>query len=372
MTAWFEFPDLRIGTVALTVKGARGLKAADHVIGGEDTSDPFAVVSVLQTRDSRLHVQKFRTEKVECTLNPDWVDPSTGRAPVIYCDIWDLASATLYIDVYDADLTSDDYLGQARLTLHDYCVSSGTPTELELKLTPFIPAEGRALSQKHTEVMDVSGCVQVVLNFDVERARLEHSDKAKLDESLETAMTQRNLSESRKAELRKADAESKLQFIKFASVPPVLARQPPPLRGSLGHRDTQRHPLRGSLGAEAFPLQDAHQNAACGTGEQIEGQRERQRDRETERKEQPRREDPLPLRQRAPTTVPRPLPQRDTVQDTPREREEERESRVRPVLGRPLPPTLTDRDTQRDRQVPKRPVVPARPLPPALPIPARP
>ena len=69
-------------------------------------------------------------------------DPSTGRAPVIYCDNWDRASASLYIDVYDADLTSDDYLGQARLDLHDYCASSGssTPKDLELTLTPFTPA----------------------------------------------------------------------------------------------------------------------------------------------------------------------------------------------------------------------------------------
>lgn len=292
LTAWFEFPNLREGCCAVTMKGARGLKAADHVIGGEDTSDPFAIVSVHQTRDSRLHVQKHKTEKVECTLNPDWIDPSTGRAPVIYCDIWDRASATLYIDVYDADLASDDYLGQARLDLNDYCVS-GDPKELELKITPFIPVDGRALAQKHAEVMDVTGSVQISLQFDVERARLEHSDERKLDESLEAAMAQRGLIESRKVDLRQTSAEAKLQFIKFAAAPPALRRDPPPLRGVLEQGSSRTPASAQTLGVSTagdHPMSTADRDSTS---------------------QQRFEEQPFLLRQRAPTTAPRPLPQRD-------------------------------------------------------------
>ncbi len=308
VTTWFEFPNLREGCCAVTLKGARGLKAADHVIGGEDTSDPFAVVSVHQMRDSRLHVQKHKTDKVECTLNPDWIDPSTGRAPVIYCDIWDRASATLYIDVYDADLTSDDYLGQARLNLNEYCAGSDSK-DVELKITPFIPVNGRALAQKHMEVMDVSGSIQLSLQFDVERARLELSDGGKLDASLEAAMAQRGLIESRKVELRQASAEAKLQFIKFAAAPPVL-REPPALRG-VTRQDDSPAPASAQKLRHAVPTADRGSISQQGPEEQ-----------------------PFLLRQRAPTTSPRPLPQREVSSSA----HSVRSLPVRPppVLGQPM------------------------------------
>ena len=179
-------------------------------------------------------------------------------------------------------------------------------------------------------------------------------------------MAQRGLSESGKTELRKADAEAKLQFIKFAAVPPALARQPPPLRGA-------------SLRAEAPSLQGAHRAAGGAASEQPEGQGESQRARQAEREEAPGREDSRLLRPRAPTTVPRALPQRDTERQTERQAERggEGESRARPVPARPQTDrdrqrqTETDRDRQRDRQIPERPAIPARPLP-TLPARARP
>ena len=61
----------------------------------------------------RRSTQKYRTKKVEQNLNPEW-----GES--FYFDIWS-KDAVLYCDVYDADYASDDYLGQAKLTLHDYC-----------------------------------------------------------------------------------------------------------------------------------------------------------------------------------------------------------------------------------------------------------
>lgn len=215
VTAWFEFPNLRLGTIGVTMNGARGLKAADHVLGREDTSDPFAVVSVVQKRDSKLHIAKLRTEKVDRTLNPNWIDPSTGRAPVMYFDIWDRESATLYIDLYDADLASDDYLGQAQLDLNEYCVTTDASKQLELPITPFVAADGRALAQKHVEVLDVSGTVLFELTFDLERTRREYSDERKLDRKLKAAMATQGLSDTRQEELCQASAEAKLQFIKF-------------------------------------------------------------------------------------------------------------------------------------------------------------
>ena len=47
------------GTIKVEMKGARGLLACDKVIVGEDTSDPFAVVTVAQTKDGERVLQKF-------------------------------------------------------------------------------------------------------------------------------------------------------------------------------------------------------------------------------------------------------------------------------------------------------------------------
>jgi len=53
----------------------------------------------------------------------------------------------------------------------------------------------RGLAQKHQEVMDVTGFVNLDVTFDEERSRLEHADRDKLNKELDDAMERRGLDE---------------------------------------------------------------------------------------------------------------------------------------------------------------------------------
>ena len=112
VSACYDFPMLALGVIKVTAVGARDLLAADHTVGtdaSEDTSDPFATITVVQQRDGKEITQKYQTKKVDHSLNPEW-----GES--FYFDIWS-KDAVLYCDVYDADYASDDYLGQGKLAL---------------------------------------------------------------------------------------------------------------------------------------------------------------------------------------------------------------------------------------------------------------
>eukprot|EP01043_Picozoa_sp_COSAG02_P083947 COSAG02_NODE_21868_length_772_cov_0.924220_1_plen_141_part_10 len=85
--------------------------------GREDSSDPFAIVSTHQMHDGKPAEQKFVTQKIMQTLDPAWNE-------TFFFDIWDL-DAVLYLDIYDSDVDQDDYLGQGKLSLRDYCIDTG-------------------------------------------------------------------------------------------------------------------------------------------------------------------------------------------------------------------------------------------------------
>ena len=331
ISARYDFPQLALGVVRVTAVGAMNLKAADHMMGADassDTSDPFVVITVSQVRDGTEIVQKYQTKKVEKNLNPQWNES-------FYFDIWS-RDAVLFCDVYDSDYASDDYLGQGKLALREYCqrdAQDGGHRSVELNLTPAMPERG--LAQKHLDVMDVSGGVKLELAFDEERSRLELADRSKLENELEEAMGRRGLDESRRAEVRKLDDEAKLQFIISASAPVVQRRQPPPLPlTSLSRRsfsagaspDAALAPATTTAGAGVGATGVGAGVGATGGGEGV------------------RRPPPeLPVRPRAPTTSPAPQQSRDP-----------------PSLGGLAPRSAT----------PPRPV-PARPVP-ARPVPARP
>jgi hypothetical protein len=218
----FDFPNVALGTLKVEVVSAQGLLAADVVIGGEDSSDPFATVTVEQIRDGENLSQKYRTKKVERTLDPVW-DAS------FFFDLFDM-NATLWVDVYDADAVGDDYLGQVGLSLRRFCMENGQSTTEELTLTPCSPQRG--LPNKAMQVAAVTGSVTVRLTFDKERSRLDLTDR-KLAERLETAMQAQDLSESHREYLRKLNDESKLQFI-------VSVGSQTPQRSSTPPRDRRR------------------------------------------------------------------------------------------------------------------------------------
>lgn len=126
------------------------------------------------------HVQKYQTRKIEKTLNPEWDE-------CFFFDVWS-PKPTLWLDVYDADLTSDDYLGQAVIDLGQL-LAAGTSWDQELSL-PLTPcSDSRALPERVKEVVrGICGDIMVELHFDEERSRLQLRDSAGLRDRLEKAM----------------------------------------------------------------------------------------------------------------------------------------------------------------------------------------
>ena len=164
MSVGFVFPQLALGTLQVKVVSGSGLLAADTgTKGGEDSSDPFAIVSTHQMHDGKPAEQKFVTQKIMQTLDPAWNE-------TFFFDIWDL-DAVLYLDIYDSDVDQDDYLGQGKVSLRDYCVDTGEAHSHSVKLTPSFP--GRGLPKRATDVMNVTGSVQLELIFAEDRSRLE-------------------------------------------------------------------------------------------------------------------------------------------------------------------------------------------------------
>lgn len=220
----FVFPQLALGTLQVKVVSGSGLLAADTgTKGREDSSDPFAIVSTHQMHDGKPAEQKFVTQKIMQTLNPTWNE-------TFFFDIWDL-DAVLYLDIYDSDVDQDDYLGQGKLSLRDYCVDTGEAHSHTVKLTPCFP--GRGLPKRATDVMNVTGNVQLELIFAEDRSRLELRNG--LDEKLDELIAARGFSEQQAQLFRRASDEEKMKFINSCKLEssttagPSTKRKPPTL-----------------------------------------------------------------------------------------------------------------------------------------------
>jgi len=205
-TVGFDFPQLALGTMQVKVVKGSDLLAADKGYkGAPDTSDPFVIVAVHQKHDGKETEQKFVTEKIMKTVDPEW-------NVTFFYDIWDL-DAAIYLDVYDSDLDADDYLGQGKLSLRDFCVE-GETGQHTIKLTPCMP--GRGLPKRATDVMDVTGTVLLELTFSEDRSRLEL--KSGLDAKLEELIAARGFSEQQAAAFRQASDEQKMEFLRSSGI----------------------------------------------------------------------------------------------------------------------------------------------------------
>jgi len=203
MSVGFVFPQLALGTMQIKVASAADLLAADKGKKGEaDSSDPFAIVATHQIHDGAETEQKFVTQKIMKTLEPEWNE-------TFFFDIWDL-DAVLYLDIYDSDTDADDYLGQGKLSLRDFCVDTGGMVNHSVKLTPCFP--GRGLPKRATDVMNVTGTVNLELTFAEDRSRLEL--KSGLDAQLEELIAARGFSEQQANLFRNASDEEKMKFIR--------------------------------------------------------------------------------------------------------------------------------------------------------------
>ena len=211
----FSFPQLALGTLQVKVVSGSGLLAADKGTNGRpDSSDPFAIVSTHQTHDGKKTEQKFVTQKIMRTLDPEWNE-------MFFFDIWDLG-AVLYLDIYDSDTDQDDYLGQGKLSLRDYCVDTDETQSLTVKLSPCHP--GRGLPKRDTDVMNVTGTVQLELTFAEDRSRL--ALKSGLDAKLEELIAAKGFSEQQAMLFRQASDEEKMKFINSFKVEPSARMAP--------------------------------------------------------------------------------------------------------------------------------------------------
>ena len=266
----YDFPQLALGTLHLQVKSAAELLAADS----NGCSDPFAVVTVTQTRDAEQEVQRFVTKTINKSLNPVW-----GES--FFFDIWE-RGAQLTVDVYDADFSSDDYLGQAAVDLRNYCDGSPQVGALELELTPCEP--DRDMPEKVLAITSVSGSIHLELKFDQDRSRLDIASASslgseagtasrsggaraaadRLAERLEEVMERNDLSEAQRAKMREGlTDEAKLQFIASMG---LLRRSQLPSRGSIASPSGTGTPPRASMRLPPPPLATRPESARSRNG----------------------------------------------------------------------------------------------------------
>jgi len=128
----------RIGTLQVGVVEARGLKKADHLLGGK--SDPYCVLFVER--------QKEKTRTVKKCLNPKW----DAKFEFYVSD----KDASLEVDVFDWNrILADDFLG--KVTIPVSSLSDGKDTEAWYTL------EGKKKGDK------VSGEVKLNLRYNLEQ-----------------------------------------------------------------------------------------------------------------------------------------------------------------------------------------------------------
>lgn len=105
--------ELPLVTLRLQVISCTSLLAKDK----SGTSDPFVVVSVLNTR--------HHTPVIKRTLNPTYPSKDATFDFPIYASLADKLGA-IEVVVWDKDLVSKDYLGEVAILLEDWFVDGRT------------------------------------------------------------------------------------------------------------------------------------------------------------------------------------------------------------------------------------------------------
>jgi hypothetical protein len=97
--------------VAIYVSGCRDLMNRDGF--GSGKSDPFLIFF------DHTGKEILRTKRVDDELNPTWSqDQATAKLKIAWADVQAKPGATLDVQVWDWNLTSNSFLGQTRLPVH--------------------------------------------------------------------------------------------------------------------------------------------------------------------------------------------------------------------------------------------------------------